>query len=132
MIGRFVDFHDTEPDCEDLKLRRRTSATKEAFEQVKRDSAKHPSFVRALRSCYRQDCVRARNDPYFAVVAFDGSDQQSTHVPLHWTRSQRGEYDENGIVRQKVQLNLKHGVPDQLDFFCFTPKVGRKLESDLR
>eukprot|EP00300_Choanocystis_sp_HF-7_P007523 c15337_g1_i1.p1 GENE.c15337_g1_i1~~c15337_g1_i1.p1 ORF type:complete len:855 (+),score=130.87 c15337_g1_i1:156-2720(+) len=109
--------------CEDLKRRRQTSASKEKYEELKRESAKHRTFIRTLRTYYRQDCIRARNDPYFAVVAFDGSDQQSTHVPLHWTKSQRGEYDENGIVRQKVQLNFKHGVPDQLDFYCFTPKT---------
>eukprot|EP00300_Choanocystis_sp_HF-7_P005828 c14299_g1_i2.p1 GENE.c14299_g1_i2~~c14299_g1_i2.p1 ORF type:complete len:828 (+),score=117.56 c14299_g1_i2:197-2680(+) len=109
--------------CEDLKTRRQASPTKDKYEEVKRDSAKHRAFVRAIRACYRQDCVRARNDPYFAVVAFDGSDQQSTHVPLHWAKSQRGEYEENGVVSQKIQLNLKHGLPDQMDFYCFTPKT---------
>eukprot|EP00300_Choanocystis_sp_HF-7_P014022 c18540_g1_i1.p1 GENE.c18540_g1_i1~~c18540_g1_i1.p1 ORF type:complete len:373 (-),score=49.49 c18540_g1_i1:972-2090(-) len=77
--------------CEELKFKRRTCKTKDEYATLKKEASNHREYVMKLRCKYQQACERARHDDYFAVVAFDGSDQQSTHVPLHWTISQRGD-----------------------------------------
>ena len=110
--------------CEDIKFKRQHCKTKQEYELLKKESSNHRQYVMKLRQIYQAACQRARNDDYFAVVAFDGSDQLSTHVPMHWRKSERNEYNDNEIVGQKLQLCLLiNGVLDKLRFYCFTPLV---------
>ena len=113
--------------CEELKYRHRLCKTRDEYEAIKRESANHRNYVMKLRQIYQAACEKARHDDYFAVVAFDGSDQLSTHVPMHWRKSERGEYNDSEIVGQKLQLCLVlNGVPDKLRFYCFNPLVSLK------
>lgn len=87
----------------------------------------HRKCIAELRLAYHNAIVKAQSDPAFATLTIDGADCNKTKVPQHWRQNVRTEYDENGVVEQRVLTVLMHGQ-NLLHFYVFGPNVSSGMD----
>lgn len=113
--------------CEVLKKRFHNAKSRVELVAIREDRLIHRKSIAEQRLAYQQAIVKAQSDPTYATLTIDGADSNKTKVPQHWRQNVRTEYDENGIVEQRVMTVLLHGQ-QMLHFYVFAPNVSKGMD----